>query len=68
MMMVATGRQERRRVSYPLRYLKPQNITVEPQCSLQIGHLQMDVSHPYARINHFLAHESLDVANIPLAP
>ena len=55
-MMVAAGGNKGRLLTITLGELESENLAIEPQRALEIGHLQVDMADSNPRINaHFLS-------------
>lgn len=50
-MWIPARRQENRTITVSLGDFKPQRARVEPECPLQVGNFQVNMSHSYLRVN-----------------
>ena len=55
-MVITASREERRLASVTLREFEAQHVTIEPERSIQVGHLQMDMADPRPRIHRLKRH------------
>src|SRR5438132_10474075 len=51
MMMITTSREKRRLLPVALREFESQHVTIEHNCAIKVGDLQMNVSDADVRVN-----------------
>jgi len=62
-MMIAARRQKSGRRSGALRQFKPKHIAIEPECSLQVRHLQMYVTNSSRGMYRIRRHEPMSCSD-----